>query len=246
MKRILIIGATSAIASACARLWAAQGASLFLVGRNAGKLEALAADLSVRGASAAHTWRMDVNDVPAHPAMVEAAARALGGFDVALIAHGTRPDQAACEKDARLALNEFATNGTSVIALLTILANRFEHQRSGAIGVITSVAGDRGRPSNYVYGSAKAALSAYCEGLRARLFKAGVSLTDVRPGFVMTPMTEGLSLPALLVAAPDAVGRRIVAGIERRADVLYTPVFWLFVMAIIKSMPRAIFKRMTL
>ncbi|MEG3191456.1 SDR family oxidoreductase [Lysobacter sp. D1-1-M9] len=246
MKRVLIIGATSAIAGACARLWAAGGAHLFLVGRDAEKLESLAADLSVRGASAVHRRQMDANDVPAHLAMVDAAVQALGGFDIALVAHGTLPDQAACQADADLTLREFTTNGTSVIALLTVLANQFERQRSGAIGVITSVAGDRGRPSNYVYGSAKAAVSVYCEGLRARLFKAGVSLTDIRPGFVATPMTQGLPLPALLVAQPNTIARLIVAGIERRADVLYAPAFWLYLMMIIQGIPRAVFKRMAL
>ena len=246
MKRILIIGATSAIAAACARLWAAQGACLFLVGRDDAKLEAIAADLLVRGAAAVHHWQMDANDLPGHPAMIEAGVRALGGIDLVLIAHGTLPDQAACEADAGLALREFATNGSSVIALLTVLANQFEKQRSGAIAVITSVAGDRGRPSNYLYGSAKAAVSAFCEGLRPRLFKLGVSLTDIRPGFVATPMTQGLPLPAALVAQPDAVARRIVAGIDRKADVLYAPAFWALIMAIIRNIPQSVFKRMTL
>jgi decaprenylphospho-beta-D-erythro-pentofuranosid-2-ulose 2-reductase len=246
MKRILVIGATSTIAGACARLWAAQGASLFLVGRDDAKLEALAGDLSVRGASSVHRHRMDANDIPAHPAMLEAAVHALGGLDVALVAHGTLPDQAACEGDAVLALREFATNATSVIALLTALANQFARQRSGAIAVITSVAGERGRPGNYVYGSAKAAVSVFCEGLRARLYRAGVSLTDIRPGFVATPMTQGLPLPAALVAQPEAVARRIVAGIGRKADVLYAPAFWALIMMVIRSIPRAFFKRMKL
>ncbi len=246
MKKILIIGATSAIAMACARIWATQGASLFLVGRDAEKLEALAGDLSVRGAASVHRRSMDASDLPAHRAMVDAAVEALGSIDIALIAHGTLPDQAACEADAALALREFTTNGTSVMALLTVLANRFESQRSGAIAVITSVAGDRGRPSNYVYGSAKAAVSVFCEGLRARLFKVGVSLTDIRPGFVATPMTHGLALPAPLVAQPGAVARRIVAGIERKADVLYAPAFWVLIMMIIRNIPRKIFKRMSL
>jgi short-subunit dehydrogenase len=246
MKRILIIGATSAIASACARLWAAQGARFFLVGRDARKLEALAGDLSVRGAAATGTWQMDAVDVSAHPAMVEAGVEALGGFDIALIAHGTLPNQPACEGDAALTLREFTTNGTSVIALLTILASLFEQQHGGAIAVITSVAGDRGRPSNYVYGSAKAAVSVFCEGLRARLFRAGVSLTDIRPGFVATPMTQGLPLPAALVAQPEAVARRILAGIEHGKDILYVPAFWALIMGIIRNIPRSVFKRMKL
>jgi short-subunit dehydrogenase len=246
VKRILIIGATSAIASACARLWAAQGASLFLVGRDTEKLDALAGDLTVRGASASHPWQMDANDASAHSLMLDAALQVLGSFDIVLMAHGTLPDQAACEADAMLALREFQTNGTSVIALLTILAKQFESQRSGAIGVITSVAGDRGRPSNYVYGSAKAAVSTFCGGLRARLFKFGVSVTDIRPGFVATPMTRDLSLPGVLVAQPDAGGRRIVAGITLGADVLYVPGFWWLLMVVIRCIPRFLFKRMAL
>ena len=246
MKKILIIGATSAIAMACARLWAAQGASLFLVARDPAKLHALCADLEVRGASTVGAFCMNAEDIAAHAAMLEEALHALGQLDIALIAHGTLPDQQACEADANLTLREFSTNGTSVIALLTILGNQFEAQRNGAIAVISSVAGDRGRPSNYVYGSAKAAVSVFCEGLRARLFKVGVSVTDIRPGFVATPMTEGLPLPERLVAQPEQVARRIVAGIERKVDVLYAPAFWRLIMLVIRSIPRFVFKRMKL
>lgn len=219
---------------------------MFLVARDAEKLDALSKDLVVRGAAAATIHRMDGTDVAAHQGMIEAAVSALGAMDIALIAYGTLPDQAACEADPALALREFSTNGASVIALLMALATRFEGQRAGAMGVITSVAGDRGRPSNYVYGSAKAAVSVFCEGLRGRLFRAGVSLTDIRPGFVATPMTQGLPLPAPLVAQPEVVARRIVAGINRGADVLYTPAFWALIMLIIRSIPRRIFKRLKL
>ena len=246
MKRVLIIGATSAIAGACARNWGDQGASLFLVGRDVEKLQALADHLSVVGTSEVGTWQMDATDLSSHRAMLAAAVQALGGIDIVLIAHGTLPDQVVCQGNAVLTLREFSTNGTSVIALLTTLANHFERQGYGAIGVITSVAGDRGRPSNYVYGSAKAAVSVFCEGLRARLFKVGVSLTDIRPGFVATPMTRGLALPALLVAQPEAVARRIVAGIERKSDVLYLPPFWAAIMMVIRNIPQCIFKRTNL
>ena len=246
MKRIIIIGATSAIATACARIWATQGASFFLVARDTEKLDALAADLAVRGSGPVHTYQMDANDIAAHAGMVDAAFQSLGQAGIALIAHGTLPDQAACQTDASLTLAEIATNGTSVIALLTALANKIELQGAGAIGVITSVAGDRGRPSNYVYGSAKAAVSAFCEGLRARLFKAGVSLTDIRPGFVDTPMTHGLPLPGPLVVQPEVVAKRIVAGMARKVDVLYTPAYWRLIMMIIRYIPRFIFKRLNL
>lgn len=175
-----------------------------------------------------------------------AAVAWLGSIDIALVAHGTLPDQRACEADPLLAVQELATNGGSVMALLTLLATRVELQRAGALAVITSVAGDRGRPSNYVYGSAKAAVSVFCEGLRARLFRSGVTVTDIRPGFVATPMTQGLALPARLVAMPDAVARRIVAGIDRGADVVYAPAFWWGIMWIIRYIPRAVFKRLSL
>ena len=257
MKRILIIGANSAIARACAREWVANArvatagpqaaeATFFLVARDPVKLESLAADLRVRGAAQVHTWAMDANNIAVHPAMIAAGLNALGRIDITLIAHGTLPDQAACEANPELALREFATNGTSVIALLTLLANRLEQQGGGAIGVITSVAGDRGRPSNYVYGSAKAAVAVFCEGLRARLYKAGVSLTDIRPGFVATPMTQGLQLPSALEAQPEDIARRIVRGIERGKGVLYVPAFWGLIMAIVRSVPSKLFNRMSL
>jgi short-subunit dehydrogenase len=246
MKRVLIIGATSAIAHACARIWAREGAALFLVARDAEKLAAQAGDLMVHGAPAVHSFRMEANDTAAHSAMLEAVRQKFSSLDIALICHGTLPDQTAVEKDVALALHEFNTNGLSVIALLLALANRFEQQGRGSLAVITSVAGDRGRPSNYLYGGAKAAVSTLCEGLRARLFKAGVSLTDIRPGFVATPMTEGLPLPRLLVAQPETVAKRIVRGIEKKADVLYTPAFWALIMLIIRCIPRFVFKRMTL
>lgn len=246
MKRVLIVGATSAIAGACARLWAEEGAQLFLVARDRAKLEALGGDLSVRGAAQVHIHQMEAVDTASHGSMIEAAAGALGGIDVALIAYGTLPDQAVAEADPAATVREFSVNAVSVIALLTALATYFEGRRQGALAVITSVAGDRGRRSNYVYGSAKAAVSVFCEGLGARLFRSGVSLTDIRPGFVATPMTAGLPLPQILVAQPTAVARRIVAGIRRGADVVYVPAFWWLIMLVIRSIPRSVFKRLNL
>jgi short-subunit dehydrogenase len=246
MTSVLIIGATSAIASACGRIWAEQGCRLFLVGRDGHKLAAIAADLRVRGAASVDIYVLDVTETDCHTAMLDAAQAALVQIDTVLIAHGTLPDQAACAADPALALREFAINGTSAIALLTLIANRLERQGRGAIGVITSVAGDRGRPSNYLYGSAKAAVSAFCEGLRGRLFRHGVSLTEVRPGFVATPMTAGLALPPLLVAAPETVAQRIVRAVASGRSVVYAPGYWALIMAIIVSIPRPIFKRLSL
>jgi len=246
MKKVLIVGATSAIAIACARRWAAEGAALFIVGRHAQRLEQIGADLLARGAASATSHVLDMNDFDGHQSMLDACTAALGGIDVALIAHGTLSDQKACEQDVKVALRELSTNGLSVIALLTPLANLMEGAKSGVIAVISSVAGDRGRPSNYLYGTAKAAVSTFCEGLRARLFKSGVHVLTIKPGFVATPMTAGLPLPGPLVATPERVANDIVRAVERKKDSIYTPWFWSAIMLIIRSVPGFLFKRASL
>jgi short-subunit dehydrogenase len=246
MKTILIVGATSAIATACARQWASQGARFFLVARNGERLQQVADDLTARGAKLAACHQLDIDSLDQHAAMLDACKAELGAIDIVLVAPGTLPDQAACQTDPALAVREFNTNAVSVIALLTPIANVLEAQKSGALAVISSVAGDRGRPSNYLYGSAKAALSAFCEGLNARLFKSGVHVMTIKPGFVATPMTAGLPLPGPLVATPEKVAKDIVRGIEKRGDVLYTPWFWSIIMLIIRSVPKFMFKRASL
>lgn len=246
MKRILIIGATSAIAVACARLWVEQDSEFFLVARSSGKLEQVAADLTARGAKAVTVHCMDATDFDAHGSMLEGCLAAMQQIDIALIAHGTLPDQKACEQDVSVALAELTNNGTSVIGLLSLLANQFETQGCGTLAVISSVAGDRGRPSNYLYGTAKAAVSTFCEGLRARMFKVGVHVITIKPGFVDTPMTQGLELPAALLATPEQVAALIVKGISKRADTLYVPGFWRLILLVIKLIPSAIFKRLSL
>jgi len=246
MKNILIVGATSGIAGACARRWAEQGARLFLTGRQQARLDVVAQDLRVRGAAEVTTWVLDVNDHTRHPAMLEACRVALGQIDAALIAHGTLSDQALCEHDVEATMRELTTNGMSTIALLTPLASLLERQRHGTIAVLSSVAGDRGRPSNYVYGAAKAAVTTFCEGLRARLFKSGVRVLTIKPGFVDTPMTAGLVLPGPLVASPERVAADIARAIERGKDSLYTPWFWAGIMFVIRSVPGFVFKRVTL
>lgn len=245
MKRILVIGGTSAIAAACARRWATQKAEFFLVGRTPQKLDQVASDLAARGA-VVYTHVLDLNQFDGHSAMLSACYAALGHVDVALIAHGTLPDQRACEQNAQEAAKEFSNNGLSVIVLLGELANRMEAQKSGCIAVISSVAGDRGRYSNYLYGSAKAAVSAFCDGLRARLFHAGVHVLVIKPGFVDTPMTKGLSLPQPLVTSAEQVARTITDAIERGADSIYTPVFWAPIMFVIRHIPTFLFKRLKL
>lgn|SRR5690606_16795062 len=246
MERILIIGATSAIATAWAQRRAAAGASFILAARDRQKLEQTAADLRVRGAASCILFELDVMNFDQHAALFDAANADGATLDIALVAHGTLPDQARCQQDVDYALRELHINATSVIALLTRLANLFEQQGRGTLAVISSVAGDRGRPSNYLYGSAKAAVSTFCEGLRARLFKAGVALVTIKPGFVDTPMTAGLELPGLLLATPEQVAARIDKGIRRGTPVLYAPAFWAGIMLVIRLIPQAIFKRLSL
>ena len=166
-------------------------------------------------------------------------------MDTVLIAHGTLPDQPACEADYAVTLEAMTTNALSAISLLTRLANRFESQRRGTLAVISSVAGDRGRKSNYVYGTAKAAVSTFLDGLRNRLYESGVKVVTAKPGFVDTPMTASFE-KGLLWAQPDAVGRGIHQAIVRGKDVVYLPGFWRLIMMIIRHVPETVFKRLSL
>jgi decaprenylphospho-beta-D-erythro-pentofuranosid-2-ulose 2-reductase len=245
-QNILIIGATSGIAEAVARRYAEQGARLFMVARNNNKLQAISTDLFARGAKDVQTFVMDANDSDLIPQMADVAWKAFGTIDVALVAHGTLADQKRTETDIAYAIVEFRTNAESTIACLAVLAHRFEPQGKGVIAVIGSVAGDRGRASNYLYGAAKAAIATYASGLRARLFKSGVHVLTIKPGFVATSMTANLNLPERLTATPESVARDIQHAIAKRKDVLYTPWFWSWIMLIIRWIPAAIFNRMKL
>jgi short-subunit dehydrogenase len=244
-KKALIVGANSAIAEETARLLAARGDRLYLLGRNAERLDALVSDLKVRGAASAGFGVLDANDFARHEAAITEAAAAMQGIDLALIAHGTLSDQKACERDATLALHELSTNALSFISLLTHLANRFEAQQHGTLIAISSVAGDRGRQSNYVYGTAKAAVSTFLQGLRNRLYPAGVSVVTIKPGFVDTPMTRGFK-KGFLWASPATIARGIVRAADRRAAVAYLPGFWRFIMLIIRLVPEGVFVRLKL
>ncbi|MDA3921063.1 MAG: SDR family oxidoreductase [Salinisphaera sp.] len=242
MNKILIVGATSAIAEQTARRFAERGDALFLVARNADKLAPVADDLKVRGAADVVSYTMDADAVDQHGAMLDAADNALGGIDTVLIAYGTLPDQAACAADPRIAMQAWHTNATSVIALVTDIANRMEQRGSGLIAVISSVAGDRGRASNYVYGSAKAGLNAFLDGLRHRLHGSSVQVLTIRPGLVDTPMTAGMDKGPLF-AQPEKVGSDIFKAINKRSAVVYTPGIWRWIMTIIRCVPRAVFHR---
>lgn len=245
MANVVIIGASSAIAEAAARRWAAQGDRLFLVARRAERLADMAADLTVRGACAVDTRVLDLCDSSRHEALVADLFETLGSVDVVLVAHGTLGDQPAAERSYATALQELTSNGLSVISLLTPLANRLQQQRRGVIAVIGSVAGDRGRQSNYVYGSAKALVATFLQGLRNRLYCHGVHVLTIKPGFVDTPMTAHLPKGPLW-ASSDAVAEGILKAIRKRRNVVYLPGFWCLIMLVIRHIPECVFKRMSL
>ncbi|MGC9292457.1 MAG: SDR family oxidoreductase [Acidobacteriaceae bacterium] len=244
-QTVLVLGATSAIAQAWMRLLAPHGTRFFLVARNADRLQAVADDLRTRGASAVHTETMDLDQTEAHPILLEAAAQALDHIDCVLIAHGILGDQSQAEQDFSHAAMVLHTNFFSVVSLVTWLANYFQTQGRGTLAVISSVAGDRGRKSNYIYGSSKAGLNAFLDGVRNRVDRHGVQVLTIRPGFVATPMTAHLPQGPLF-APPERVARDILRAIQKRRDILYTPWFWRWVLCLVRAIPEWKFKRMDL
>lgn len=245
MKKVLIIGATSGIAQALAGQLARAGADLYLLGRSPARLELVAADLKSRYAAKVAVAAIDFADFSTHAAAIQRAVEHLGGLDAAILCHGSLADQKACERNAKLAEAEFCANCLSAMSFLSALANRFETWRAGQIIVLSSVAGDRGRQSNYVYGAAKAGLTAYLQGLRNRLYFSRVNVLTVKPGFVDTAMTSHLQ-KGLLMASPEKVARDILRAAAKRRCVLYTPWFWRWIMLIIRLIPEPVFRRMKL
>lgn len=235
--RVAIIGATSGIAQEVAKSYARDGATLFLVARNEAKLMAVASDLRVRGADDVETFVADLSDRSRDGALVAAA----GEPDVVLIAHGSLPDQQAVDRDPAAQTEAFSLNATSFVALTAHFANVLERKRAGVIAVIGSVAGDRGRRSNYVYGAAKAAVHAYCDGLRNRLAESGVALVLIKPGWVDTPMTAGMKKNPLFVSA-ESIARGIRQAIERRRATVYLPGYWRWISLLVQLLPGRLVK----
>lgn len=243
MQRIVIFGATSGIAEASAREFAKAGASFFLVGRNGVALDDLGADLKVRGAASVQMRVADLSDVDSLPAICQEAGIALGGIDVALIAHGVLPDQQACLASCRKALETLQVNAVSPAVLMLEIAGYLTRQGHGHLVVLSSVAGDRGRPSNYVYGASKALLSVLGEGMALDLAARGVKVLVVKPGFVDTKMTAAFKKGALWASAADVGGAIVGAVKSGKTGVLYTPRWWQLIMLVIKHAPGFVVRR---
>ena len=227
------------------RQLAGPNTRFMLVARNRDRLTAVAQDLHTRGALEVDTWVMDLDDTAAHGEMLASAAERLQPIDLALIAHGVLGDQQAAEADFEAAAAVLHTNFISAVSLLTWLGNYFQAQRRGTLAVISSVAGDRGRKSNYVYGASKAALNVFLEGLRNRIDRDGVQVLTIKPGFVATPMTAHVAKNALF-ASPQQVAYGICEAIKQRRDVAYVPWFWAVIMLLVRSIPSRFFKKMNL
>lgn len=244
-KKILVLGATSGIAEATCRLWAQQGASLFLVARNADKLAVVAADLKVRGAAYVGTAVADLDDTDKHPALLAHAINSLAGMDIAYLAHGILGDQAAAEQDFNTAAQILHTNFVAPVSLLTWLANYCVQRHAGVLAVISSVAGDRGRKSNYLYGSSKAGLSAFLAGLRNRIDREGVTVLTIKPGPIKTAMTAGMK-GSEKFADVNQTAKTIAGAIDAKKDNLYVPFQWQPIMFIIRNIPDRFFKKLNL
>ena len=244
-RRIVVLGATSGIAEACIRLWANRGDSLYLVGRNADRLAVVAADARTRGASHVDSAVANLDDTNAHPEVLARAINSLGGLDVAFLALGVLGNQLDAEKNFATADQILHTNFVAPVSLLTWLANYTAQRRAGTLAVLSSVAGERGRKSNYVYGSSKAGLTAFVDGLRNRIDREGVKVMTIKPGPVKTTMTEGMKGSAKF-ADVEAVAASLVKAIDKGTDVVYVPGIWRVIMAVIRVIPESVFKKLNL
>jgi len=244
-NRVLIVGATSDIAQATARQFASRGFHLALAGRNLEDLKHLARDLEIRYDIACMVFPFEAVHYETHAALLEQVETQFGTLDGILTCHGYLGNQQVGQTQVGEALKIIEVNLLSCVSLLNAAAARFEQRKSGFICAISSVAGDRGRQSNYLYGTAKGGLTIYLQGLRNRLAKSGVDVITVKPGFVDTKMTYGMD-GMFLVAKPDKMAAGIYRAIVKRKNTVYLPRFWRLIMWIIRHIPEPVFKRMSL
>ncbi len=243
MSYVLIIGAKSDIAKAVARKYAENGYDLYLAARKTGELEEYANDISIRTQKTVKCVELDIIDYVSHETFYDALGeKPLGVISVV----GYLGQQGKAQNDFKEAQKIVDTNYTGVVSLLNIIANDYEQRKSGFIVGISSVAGDRGRKSNYIYGAAKSALTTYLSGLRNRLYGANVQVLTVKPGFVNTKMTKGMELPERLTAQPEEVADDIYEAQQKGKNVLYTKWMWRWIMLIIKTIPEFLFRRMSI
>ena len=244
-KRIVIVGATSAIAEQCARLWVAQSpVDLVLVARNVNKADVIASDLKARSpGSVIEVWQADFLDSASIKNLVNTIAQDKA-VDIALIAHGSLPNQKGCEQDLELNQSTLQLNAISPVLFAEAFAMHMEKTNSGTLALIGSVAGDRGRKSNYVYGAAKGLVTRYAQGLQHRFANTGIKVVLIKPGPTDTPMTSHLKKSGANLASVDCVAEEIVSSIESGKRVLYTPKKWSVIMMIIRHLPHFVFKRL--
>lgn len=246
-KSVVILGATSAMARACALDFASRGYRVVLAAQDAEENEINAQDLRVRHGVACKAIAFQALHFEAHAGFLAECEEALGELAGGVVLFfGYMAEQAAAEKDFAEARKMIDVNLTAAVSVLEAFAARMEQRGSGFIGVVSSVAGDRGRASNYLYGMTKAGLTAYASGLRNRLFKKGVAVTTIKPGFVDTKMTFGLPLPGPLVASPEKAGGDICRAVLAGKNEVYVPFFWRYIMLIIQHLPEFQFKKMKL
>lgn len=245
MKKVIVFGGASAIATEVEKLFAIEGAELCLLDLKLSRLEAVRNDIMARSKTRIEIAEFNAIDFESHQSAFDKAVEMLGGVDIVLIAYGTLPNQSEVEQDNMKAIQEFNVNALSVISLSTVVSNYFEKLGQGTLAVISSVAGDRGRKSNYLYGSAKGAVSLFLQGLRNRLSSKGISIITIKPGMVATPMTANMP-KSFLFAKAEVVGKGIYDAINDGKDIAYVPKFWRLIMLIIKHIPEFIFKKMNL
>ena len=245
-QTVLVLGASSGIGSAILRRLAAEGFDLILAGRNPAELDRRARDLTVRFTTQASAVHFDALDFESHPGLIRECFTATPeGLTGVVLCQGSMTESTPAETDALATRRMIETNYLASVSVLEACATEFESRGHGWICALSSVAGDRGRPSNYLYGSSKAGLSSYLQGLRARLAQVGVGVLDVKPGFVDTSLTWGRA-GLFLVASPDRVARDTWRGIRRNRAVVYTPWFWRLIMLVIRAIPDPVFKRLHL
>ena len=237
----LILGARSDIAMAIVHRLAKEGYDIQLAARNADGLAADRSDIELRYRGSVTQHEFDALNAASHEAFVEDLSVMP---DIAVCAVGYMGEQAENERDTQAASLVMRSNYEGPASILAVLANRFEQRGSGCIVGISSVAGERGRATNYVYGSAKAGFTAFLSGLRNRLAKKGVHVVTVLPGFVATKMTEGMDLPAKLTAQPKEVAGAVLKAVQKKQNVIYVKPIWQLIMMIIRNIPERAFKGM--